>query len=310
MDLTKNIAIIDLGTNSVRFEIFHISSNFEIHKVFYMKRMIRLGEGIYSGKQLQELAVARAEKAFTDFLEESKNIPIHETLAYATCALRSVNDASAFLARIYQKFKIQLEVISGEREALLIGKGIVKNEIMPNHASILIDIGGGSTEFILTHKNQIIDYCSTELGCNRLWQRFLQSDLDHTKQTEEMRTYVQETLSNLRRERQWPQVRSMIGSSGTVKTISKVLRKRDKLSSPMLIEDLKDLSRELLPLEKEEIKEVPGLPERRVDLIQSGLLVLVEAAKEFEAEVVQSSEFNMRSGMIEWAVEQSIKRRS
>ena len=122
------IGIIDLGTNSVRFDIHSVAPQGEAHLLHREKLMIRLGEGVFLNGQLDPQAVLRGVHAFMSFKNTAERFQVVKIVAFATSALREAKDAQQFVDKIRQKTQIEIRIISGEEEAKLIALGILIHE--------------------------------------------------------------------------------------------------------------------------------------------------------------------------------------
>ncbi|MEO5970726.1 MAG: hypothetical protein ABIQ95_12440, partial [Bdellovibrionia bacterium] len=168
------IGIIDLGTNSVRFDIHSVTPPGEAHLLHREKLMIRLGEGVFLDGKLDPHAIRRAVHAFMSFKNTAERFQVEKIVAFATSALREAKDAVHLIDRIRQKTQIEIRIISGEEEAKLIALGILSHESFKGRYG-LIDIGGGSTEISICHNKNILNSASFPLGAARLQQVFLKT---------------------------------------------------------------------------------------------------------------------------------------
>src|SRR5690349_20184162 len=141
------IAIIDLGTNSVRFDIHQLGpKKGSVRQLHREKIMVRLGQGVFLNGKLDRSAIQRTLHAFTRFKKSAAQFKAAKTIAFGTSALRESSDGEKFLKLVHERTGIQIRVISGSEEAQLIALGILSNEKTPKGKYALVDIGGGSTE--------------------------------------------------------------------------------------------------------------------------------------------------------------------
>lgn len=168
MDLKA--AAIDIGTNSCRLLIGEKNSNNSFNILVREVEITRLGEGVDENKNLNKSAVKRVEAALKKYKNIIEKYEVEKVRIIGTSALRDVNN-SDLLAESIEKMGFKLEIISGEEEAELNYLGASSN-LEANF--LLIDIGGGSTEFIWANQNKI-NFKSLDIGCVRLTERFIDS---------------------------------------------------------------------------------------------------------------------------------------
>ena len=119
------IGIIDLGTNSVRFDVHQVNKNGEDLLLHREKLMIRLGQGVFLKGRLDPSAIRRAIQAFRSFHQTAKLLQAQKVIAFGTSALREASDAEAFVALIHKRTGIEIRIISGDEEAQLIAAGVL-----------------------------------------------------------------------------------------------------------------------------------------------------------------------------------------
>ena len=221
-----NIGIIDLGTNSARLFIYTIDSNGKIHRSFKLKRMVRLGDGVFTTGKLDDDAVKRTVDAFAEFSSELQAFSVQSTRAVGTSALRVAEDSKRLVNAIHDRFGISIEVISATREAELIARGIMENEVLPEGNLILIDIGGGSTEVILCTARNVVQAVSLAMGAARGQQQYLKRVPVISPEAEaEMRQALRQELAKYYPEPTRYSVRSAFGSSGSIRALGRIQRK-------------------------------------------------------------------------------------
>ncbi|MBI2609000.1 MAG: hypothetical protein HYW47_05290 [Deltaproteobacteria bacterium] len=165
-------SIIDLGTNSVRIDVYEMNQK----KIFQLLRervMIRLGEGLFQKKYITKNVMQRTLHTFEDFSDILYEFKVERVIAVGTSAMRVATNAQRLKKIIHKETGIQLKIISGLKEAELIAQGILSYEKMPQGFSLLVDIGGGSTEISLSRGHELFFATSLNLGAHRLHQLFL-----------------------------------------------------------------------------------------------------------------------------------------
>ena len=300
-------SIIDLGTNSVRMDIYEEMPGERLgvdgfRRIHREKVMVRLGDGLFLDGVLTEESMVRTLEAFDQFSSLLEKIKVDHVMAVATSAVRDAKNGNQFVSRILNQTGFEVEVISGEEEARLISSGIISRfeRILPGYYA-LMDIGGGSTEVSICLKKKVISCASFPLGANRLQQVFLKSiPPESTKKKDsikELRAYVRETVSPVISEREWPPVERVIGSSGTISALGRLLDtdQGEKLSFKQ--KELSALIKLMTPMTRKTLLMLDGMESKRVDLILAGAVLLDELVQLLGSKKVIHSKFSLRDGM-------------
>jgi len=301
------LAIIDLGTNSIRFDIYLIKQDYEVERLYRMKEMIRLGEEVFATGKLCDTAKQRCFKALDKIHAIMKAEEADRTVAFATSALRSAKNAKGFLKEINQRYDIPIQIISGKEEAYLIAKGILNNEIMPGPKNLFIDIGGGSTEISVSYKHQILDYESLDLGAARLTQEYLYDDSKKAEGLAEFEKHIEGIMTRFKKDFPYFPIQTAIGSSGSIRALAKILKKSGQDYEPFLTSDLEKLVDKMIPLKREELLQIPGLDEKRVDIILAGAYLYLLICTHLGVEQTYTTDISLRDGIIDSEIEYLLK---
>lgn len=290
------VGIVDLGTNSVRFDIHQITQR-STKRLHREKWMVRLGQEVFLHGKLSEEAKKRTLAAFSSFRETAQELRVNRMLAFGTAALREAQDGSLFLEEIERRTGIHLQVISGKEEARLIATGILQNEKLPKGRFGLVDIGGGSTEISLCRGDEIQFSNSFSLGTARLQQVFLKT-VPPSEPLSQLKRYIKSVLLSRTVAEDWPKVPVLLGSSGTIRAISKLLK-----SSSIKRDSLKKLVKTLSTKTTSQLLDMPGMEPKRVDMILSGAILLLEIMEHFKSRELIPTEFSLRDGILEEQIE-------
>lgn len=215
------IAVIDLGTNTCNLLIAEIASEGKVGHVFYQgSEAVRIGEGGINKGILTKEAFKRAETAILKHIEKIEKYPTEKIYAYATSAVRDASNRDEFYKYIKDKTGISLRIISGEREAELIFKGVnfAFGNIPDN--SLILDIGGGSNEYIFSSGNHILWKESFPLGMSRVMQKFKISDPITKEEIEDIKQFFLTGHKDLFDNLKGRKVNQLIGCSGAFDTIA------------------------------------------------------------------------------------------
>lgn len=295
-------AVIELGTNSSRLLIAEIDN--EQIKVL-KKELIttRLGEGVDSDKRLNEEAINRGLEAIKTFKQKIIEQEVSRVKLVGTSALREVNNGDRFKELIQKETGYELEIISGKKEAELVYKGV--NFYYDFNKFIIVDIGGGSTEFIWkTESDEEVNLKSINIGAVRLTERFIQDNKKVMGRNiiDEISLYVKETL---RKELDiLPDINNLIGVGGTITTLASILLKLDEYDYKAIhnyilnyseINKIMDILRKL-NLNKR--KNVKGLNPKRADIIIPGIIILLEIMKFLRTLKLRVSDYDILYGLL------------
>lgn len=215
--MTHRIAIIDLGTNTFNLLIAD-KNQAGVKRIFSTKEGVALGLGGINENRLSDEAMVRAHHTLQHFCTISREHGAEKILALGTSALRNAKNAGDFCSMVSNKLALTIEIISGEREAQLIYKGVTSGYQF-SQAGIIMDIGGGSTEFILADQNGVKKSKSFEIGVSRIYQLFQCSDPLSKSDCQTIVDYLEKNTQPFFDDIQCDQ---LIGASGSFETFYKL----------------------------------------------------------------------------------------
>lgn len=313
------IGIIDLGTNSVRFDVQELEAKREPKRLHREKLMVRLGQGVFQDGRLDPGAIRRTIQAFKSFKRTADHLQVRKIVAFATSALREANDRERFLRELRARSGIEVRIISGEEEARLIAQGVLHNETRLKGRFALVDIGGGSTEITICHatssksskkspqkslqKSKMLRSASFKLGAARIHQVFLRSNPPKRAKKKDQdpittaRRYIRGTLLSKLVAESWPKTQKIVGSSGTILALNKLINPKGKKKG-FTRKELKKLVKELAELTIDELLSLPGMEPKRVDIILAGAILFDEVMEALGAKSVQMTEYALRDGIL------------
>ncbi len=291
------VGLVDLGTNSVRYDIYELGARGKVKTLHSNKEMIRLGHNVFSTGRLDPKAIRRLLRSFRDYRSLTEDYGVERIAAFATSALREARDGQRVKKLIHHETGIRVRVISGNEEARLIALGVQNNERRCRGRYTLIDIGGGSTELIVCRGRSVLERGSLKLGVARIQEVYLKgSSPRHIAAA--YRYFARVRAGGAARELGRHQVDRAIGSSGTVKALSKIL-KRTHGEAEIRRTSLAELRYEMTGKTRSQLLRFPGMTERRVDLILAGALILEECMELVGAKSVVPTPFALRDGLLE-----------
>ncbi len=292
------VSLIDLGTNSIRMDLVALKGR-QARRLHREKRMVRLGDGLYEQGRLSEEAIERVEHALEDFVTLHHSAQVRRIRAVATAAMREAPQAPELVERWQARYGIRFEVIDGAREAQLIALGVLAAERPPSGPYALIDIGGGSTELSLCQAGRVLESASLPLGANRLQQACLKRVPPLPGGVEALRQACRASLEPLAERQHWPRVKELIGSGGSIRAVRKLAKAAGAKELPFTAHFLAELNAQMLRLDRVGLLHIPGMDEKRVDLMLAGALILEEACLALGATRVRATEATLRDGLLQ-----------
>ena len=299
----KNIkGVIDIGTNSCRLFIAELENTSEGKKI---KRelvkdveIVKLGEGVNKTHNLNPNAIKRTLDCLKKYKEKASSYGVENIRAFATSAVRDAENREVFLQEV-SKHGIKIECISGKTEATL---NFLGNSLVFKDRILVVDIGGGSTEFTLGKDKTIGFIQSINIGAVRATEKFF-SDNDYSEEKlEKCRSWIRKNLEILKtiKDRNF----KLVGVAGTATTQISV---RDKMEiydsskvhmATLTLDELKENLSLFLSKNFEERKKIVGLEEKRADVIIAGTLILLTILEELNQDKIIISESDNLSGAI------------
>ena len=304
----KNFAAIDIGTNSVHLIVVNVQEhgNFEI--IDREKEVVRLGQGAATDiKKLNEDAIERAVTAISRF-KEIANSHDAKIRAVATSAVREANNRDLFIQRVLNETGIQVEVVSGQEEARLIYLGILRAVPVYEKRTLCIDIGGGSTEFVLGVNGKIEFSRSMKIGAVRLTQKFFKKDKLSKSEIKACKEWVEGEIYHVTNYVKKYGFEIGVGSSGTIQSTGNIIAKLSKREvTPSNILNNFEFTKKELDKAAEKIlgaktvadrKKIDGMDAKRADIFPAGIIILQTIFEQLGIEALTISEYALREGIV------------
>ena len=319
MTRKKNLAAIDVGTNSLHLIVAEVNPSTARFKTLYREKdVVRLGAGSTDIKYLSEAAMGRAVEVLRRFklVADSLGATVR---AVGTSAVREALNQDEFLRRVRLETGITIELASGFEEARLIHLGVLQALPIFRKRHLMVDIGGGSTEFLLGYQRRILYNNSLKIGAVRLTQRFFQRGKVTPKLVKECSKFVRGMLQPVHRAMREQQFEIAAGSSGTILNIANIIRLRRGGDAELALnneaftaDELDEILQPLLAAgTAEERSRIQGLDPGRADIIVAGGIILHEVFKELGIKRMVVSEYALREGIILDTIEKlHLKKRS
>lgn len=300
------LAAIDIGTNSFHMVIVKIDKQKSTFKVIdRVKEIVRLGQGSTDMKYLAEDAMNRGIETLRRFKKVAD--AYHATIrAIATSAVREALNQNEFIRRVYAELEVKVEIASGFEEARLIYLGIIQGLPLHDKPLLMIDIGGGSTEFLVGKKREIYYENSLKLGAIRLTQRFFQAEELTDRALKECKRFVAGYLAPVVREMKKKRYGRVVGSSGTIVSLAKIIRLQRGQFSDDSMNGFSFTAKELyavvdLLCKAKTVKQrtkIAGLDASRADIILGGAIILEQSFRSLNIKEMIVSELALREGVV------------
>ena len=305
--LHRRLALIDLGTNTFHLLIVEDRPGQPPHELLRTKVGVRLGEGGISHGEIMPAPYARALQTLRGFKEEIELHQATEVRATATSAMRVSRNGPDLVRDILKTTGIQVEVIGGEREAELIAAGIRQAVPLGAEKSLLIDIGGGSVEFIIANADTIFWKHSFEIGAQRLLDKFfpdpagvfpresLQAELEYLAEVLAPLTAAVAAHSPLA---------GLVGSSGSFDTLADMsvgqVRRETDLppSTPLAVSDFEQQFAQLLTRSHDERVALPGMFPMRADMLVVASVIVEYVLKTYGLTRITTSAYALKEGLL------------
>jgi exopolyphosphatase/guanosine-5'-triphosphate,3'-diphosphate pyrophosphatase len=220
--MNQRIAVMDLGTNTFHLLIAEKTAN-GFKEILLLTEAVKLGEGGMKDNLIKAEAFKRGIQTMELFAEKIWVNEASEVRAVATSAVRSTKNGNDFISEVKNRTNIQIEVIDGLKEAGLIYKGVKSSGILSTEKALILDIGGGSVEFILCDEQEIYWKHSFEIGAQRLRQLFHPIDPITAENVNKLNDYLEEQLQMLFLSVKKQDVQQLIGSAGSFETYAEMI---------------------------------------------------------------------------------------
>lgn len=302
----KKIAIIDLGTNSLKFYAIEVYEDGKYKTLYDTYRVTRLGQGIKKTGRISSEAIFRTIEAisiFVSFLKKNQFVNIY---AIGTMALRNAKNANDFIRKVYNLFGIKIIIISGDDEARLSYIAATynlanSNENIFEDNIIVFDSGGGSTEIIYGKGSEYSKSISLNLGAVHLTEHFYKSDPVTDEEFDNSMRHISLCLQSIDINKK---IEKVIGQGGAATTVAAVKAGTDSYN-PELIRGTKIGHDEILRQVRlyksktfEKRKKIPGLEPDRADIILAGAAILYNILKKMDLKKIIISDYGIRHGFI------------
>ncbi|MFK7970857.1 MAG: hypothetical protein AB8F95_10840 [Bacteroidia bacterium] len=303
----ERIALIDLGTNTFHLLIAEIKEREQWVDLAKYKTPVKLGEGGMPNGAICTAAYERGMNCLEDFKKVVDAAGVTTVLAFATSAIRSATNGRQFVSEAYEKTGIRIRVINGNEEASLIHEGVKNGVRLPKDQPVLlVDIGGGSVEFIVSLNGETLLLRSLDVGAARLLSVASPSDPIREEEFASLHAHLHEQLAGLIDELKEFELKWLVGSSGTFESLAALAayKNGDVLSAEQLngyrfsTKQLHAILDQIVGSTRAEREAMRGMDPLRIDMIVVGAALIRYMSKALELEQCMVSSSALKDGML------------
>jgi exopolyphosphatase/guanosine-5'-triphosphate,3'-diphosphate pyrophosphatase len=307
----SRIAIIDLGTNTFNLLIVEVNVDKTYQQVFQTKISVKLGEGGINKGYIAPVPFNRGIDALKTHKQTIEKYNVDKVYAIATSAIRGASNGIDFVTKAKQESGIDVKIITGDIEAETIYLGVRDAVKMSSETSLIIDIGGGSTEFVIANNHQIFWKQSFLLGVARLLELFYPSDPITANEKQTVENYLSKELQPLFEAVKKYPITELIGSSGSFDSIAEMMA--HKFYSPHILEGKTEfifnleyysaIHEMILKSTLAERLQMKGLAAMRVDMIVISSILVNFIIKSFSITKMRLSTYSLKEGILSGILE-------
>lgn len=301
--ITKHmkIAAIDLGTNTFHLIITERIDN-EMNIIYKTNKPVKLGEDITKENRIIDAAFQRGINCLKEFKTILDEYKVNKVRAVATSGVRSAGNGQTFIDAVKKETGIAIDIIDGEEEANLIYEGVKLSGAIQGK-SLIMDIGGGSTEFIFCDEKGFYWKKSFDIGAARLMQKFFKSDPINTTDQANIKAHLEETLPELIEFGKNFGAQTLIGSAGAFETYSAMLNPSVDIyqiaKTSIDINAYHQLSGKLINATHQERSKMPNLIPLRVDMIVMASLITDYVLEVLDLKKITLSTYDLKMGVLQ-----------
>jgi len=302
------VAVLDIGTNTFNLIIAE-SAGGESFRILYNEKLpVKLGEGGINNREILQIAFDRGIKAIEEHYTTIQIYKAEKIYAFGTSALRTARNSKDFIDTIKKITGIDVEIISGDREAELIYYGVIQTLTMTHEKYLILDIGGGSNEFIIANNQEIFWKKSYPIGIARLIEKFKPSDPIKPDEIIAIEEYFYHQLKDLILLVKKEKITTLIGASGSFETFVAMIHSSDDdaktqsalipQSIPISEDDFNTLYEKLIKSTTAERYRMKGLESMRIEMIVLACLFVKFITRKLEIKTIIQSNFSLKEGAV------------
>lgn len=291
------LATIDLGSNSFRLQVSRVVDD-QLYTLDVMKETVRLGAGLTADKYLDEDTQAKALACMARFGERLRGFVPAQVRVVGTNTLRVAKNAAAFIAEAEARLGFPIEIIAGREEARLIYLGAAHSLPDTRERRMVVDIGGGSTEFIIGSHYKALVTESLPLGCVSYTLRFFPDGKLSRGNFRDATLAARNEIQRIRHEYRPSEWQLAVGTSGTARSLRDVLEINDWSRADITLDGMEKLRAELISQGSVDAIKINGLKSDRAPVLAGGLAIMIAVFEELEVDKMIVAEGALRDGVL------------
>ena len=296
------VAVVDIGTNSTRLLIAEVDADGSVRELVRHSQVTRLGAGVDAAGRLSDEAAQRVFDTLTRYGADIAALACERNLAVLTSAVRDASNGAAFAAMVREDFGLDARVLSGDEEAQLTFLGAMAGRVAREQPTVVIDIGGGSTEFVIGHGRKARFHVSLHAGVVRMSERHIHTDPPAPKELQELAADVRAVFAAGLPAEERARAHSAIAVAGTATSAAAIDQELDPYDPErvngyaLTLGAVELLLARLADMAEADRRRVVGLDPARAPTIVAGMILLEEAMHAFELEQIEVSEHDILYG--------------
>ena len=292
--------MVDMGTNSTRLLVADVEDG-EVKELERISTVTRLGRGVDTSKQLATEAIEDVASAVGEYIKLYEPLEPDVVLALATSAVRDAENSGAFIAELRERFALNARILTGEEEARLTYVGAVAGRA-PSDGTLVIDIGGGSTEIVVGSGREMAFHTSLQLGTVRHTERHIRNDPPTAPELEALAEDIRKQLFAELAAADFFEIHTGIAVAGTPTSLAAIDQELDPYDPERVhgyvlsLDAIQHMYSMLSGKSLEERLNVPGLHPGRAPTIVAGVVILIQAMRAFGLQEIEVSEHDILYG--------------
>ena len=294
----RRAAVIDLGTNTFHILIAEQLADGTFQDIYRERKFVKLAEDGIS--KIGPLPYQRGLDALIHFQKIIVEKKVNQVKAFGTAALRTASNSKAFIKDAKEKANVEIELIPGSEEARLIHLGVTQAVQLGDEKGLIMDIGGGSVEFIIADKHQVFWAESFPIGVAVLFKTYHHDEPISTIELQILETFFKDTLQPLFSILKKHKTPNLIGASGTFDVLENILplEEKNKLSATINVQHFAPLYQKVIRMNLEERLSQQDIPDTRSDMIVVALVLIDFIIRKANIQKIMVSSYAMKEGIL------------
>lgn len=304
--MKRRFGAVDIGSNTMKLLIAETDGR-AVDPIHQESIQTRLGTGLAQTNNLSIEAMDRSQSVLEHYMEQARQHTVEGLLGTATEAIRSAKNGRSFVQALEQRFNIPISIVTGKEEAQLVFRGINSGPQIETDHKIIVDVGGGSTEIILTQDGKLRSFQSFQVGSVRLLEAARLDNRLSLVQQQQFKDLLNRQYQTLIQQTSPPDIDqfSLLASGGGAVVAAMLLEETEHFcpssieSTPLPLKALEALEHRLWKTTVEERRMFPGMPHDRADLVPIGVSILTHLLRELGKQRLYVSTRGLRFGLIQ-----------